>query len=186
MRRHRPIAALLAALVLACAADAAPDAAGGRELAQRFGATLRTRLETAIAAGGPAHAVTVCSHEAAGIAAALAAESGWTLGRRSLKARNPANRPDAWERVVLEEFERERAAGTDPATLERIETVAAPGGSRVRYMKAIPTQPLCLACHGEALAPDVEAAIAAAYPRDTARGYRVGEIRGAFSFSVAR
>ncbi|MFN7177274.1 MAG: DUF3365 domain-containing protein, partial [Thermaurantiacus sp.] len=54
---------------------------------------------------------------------------------------------------------------------------------RLRYMRAIPTAPQCLACHGpeEAIAPAVRAAIAERYPDDRATGFRAGELRGAFS-----
>ena len=55
-------------------------------------------------------------------------------------------------------------------------------GRRVfRYMKAIGTQPVCTACHGAAIAPGVAAALDDLYPEDRARGFGVGDIRGAFS-----
>ena len=50
-------------------------------------------------------------------------------------------------------------------------------------MKAIPTADLCLACHGESINPDIAAAIDEAYPEDQARGFKSGDIRGAFSLS---
>ena len=40
--------------------------------------------------------------------------------------------------------------------------------------------PLCLTCHGAALSPDVEAALAESYPEDHATGYSAGDLRGAF------
>lgn len=50
-------------------------------------------------------------------------------------------------------------------------------------MRAIVIEPPCLACHGEALAAPVAAAIDALYPQDEARGYRAGELRGAFTIT---
>lgn len=50
-----------------------------------------------------------------------------------------------------------------------------------RYMKAIPTKGLCLTCHGEALTEPVKATLAELYPEDKATGFKVGDIRGAFS-----
>ena len=47
-------------------------------------------------------------------------------------------------------------------------------------MKAIPTAPLCLQCHGEAIAPPVAEKITKLYPEDKATGFREGDIRGAF------
>ena len=49
-------------------------------------------------------------------------------------------------------------------------------------MKAIPTAELCLACHGTKIDPVVAAKLTELYPRDQARGYKVGDIRGAFTF----
>nr|VFK10650.1 MAG: Protein of unknown function (DUF3365) [Candidatus Kentron sp. LPFa]VFK26753.1 MAG: Protein of unknown function (DUF3365) [Candidatus Kentron sp. LPFa] len=56
-------------------------------------------------------------------------------------------------------------------------------GVRVfRYMKAIPTLEVCILCHGASLSPDVVAKLDELYPEDQARGFKVGDIRGAFSF----
>jgi hypothetical protein len=50
-------------------------------------------------------------------------------------------------------------------------------------MRALPTQPLCLACHGDAasLSPAVSARLKELYPEDRAVGYTVGQIRGAMT-----
>ena len=48
-------------------------------------------------------------------------------------------------------------------------------------MKAIPTGGICLTCHGTGLSPDIDAVLSQSYPHDLARGYEVGDVRGAFS-----
>lgn len=48
-----------------------------------------------------------------------------------------------------------------------------------RYMKAIPTEPVCTVCHGRQLPPTLQQAIAAKYPADAATGFEVGDLRGA-------
>ncbi len=53
-------------------------------------------------------------------------------------------------------------------------------------MKAIPTGPLCLACHGETLAAPVAEKIGELYPADKATGFREGDIRGAFVVTKRR
>lgn len=63
------------------------------------------------------------------------------------------------------------------------EVVESDVGKRYRFMKAIPTADLCLACHGESINPDLAAAIDKAYPDDKARGFKTGDIRGAFTLS---
>ena len=47
-------------------------------------------------------------------------------------------------------------------------------------MKAIPTDSVCLGCHGTDLSPDVSRILADLYPVDRATGYSEGDIRGAF------
>ena len=51
---------------------------------------------------------------------------------------------------------------------------------RLGYIEAIAIQPLCLACHGNVLAPDVAAHIKEEYPKDEAIGFGVGDLRGVF------
>jgi len=105
------------------------------------------------------------------------------VGRTSLKVRNPNNAPDAWERRVLEEFEARKARGEDVRKLEHAEIVAVNGKKRFRYMKAIPTGKICLKCHGAKLDPAVAQTLEQFYPQDKARGFRVGDIRGAFTIT---
>ena len=52
-----------------------------------------------------------------------------------------------------------------------------------RYMKAISTGALCLNCHGADVSADVTRELERLYPKDAARGFRVGDIRGAFSIT---
>jgi hypothetical protein len=54
-----------------------------------------------------------------------------------------------------------------------------------RYMKAIPTAELCVACHGAEIPPDVAAKLEELYPQDKARGFQPGDIRGAFTITRA-
>ncbi len=155
-----------------------PRIAAARAISQKFGTELRAALEKALTDKGPAAAIGVCRDEAPRIAARLSAESGAAVARTSLRVRNPRNAPQPWQRADLEAFEKRLASGSKPDELEHFE--ARPNGG-ARYMKAIITQPLCLACHGEAIAPDVARALEADYPRDKATGFKVGDLRGAFS-----
>lgn len=161
-------------------ADTPNRAAEGRAIAGEFGTELRTALQDAMAAGGPLAAIRVCNEDAPRIAAAAAERSGATVGRTSLQLRNPDNRPDTHERMVLEEFAAVMAGNPGGPPPERLDTLA---DGRVRFMSAIVVQPPCLACHGDALAPPVAEAIDVLYPDDQARGYQVGDLRGAFTIT---
>lgn len=155
-----------------------------REVIKTFFAELKGELQNAIKEGGPVKAIEVCNSKSPEITQRLSQEKGWSIGRTSLKLRNPANAPDAWEKAVLEEFEARKAAGEDPQKLEHYEVVTQNGVKQFRYMKAIPTaKKPCLVCHGENLKPEVAAALDKLYPTDQARGYREGDIRGAFTIT---
>lgn len=150
----------------------------GRELTRQFQQRLKAELQAAIAQGGPVGAIAACRERAPAIAAELSAASGALVSRTALRVRNPANAPLPWQRVVLLRFQERLAAGEAADGLESLETLPGKGG---RYMKAIPTGPLCLTCHGSNLAADVQAALRSMYPEDAATGFSVGDLRGAFS-----
>ena len=163
--------------------DLAARTGASREAIKSFAGALQGRLSSAMADGGPTVAIEACNIAAPEIAKEASAARGWSVGRTSLKLRNPANAPDAWELAVLQDFEVRKAAGEDPGTLDHAETVVADGQRTFRYMKAIPTQPVCIACHGTSIAPEVTARLDVLYPDDRARGFSVGDIRGAFSIT---
>lgn len=149
-------------------------------LADRFQAELRGRLEAAMAEGGPVGAIDVCAAEAPAIAQRLSSESGATVRRTALRHRNPAAAPDPFEAATMEAWaDAPLEAPGKPKVRVRSD------GEGFRYMRAIPTQGQCLACHGapEAIAPDVKAAIDARYPQDRATGFAEGQMRGAFSIA---
>ncbi|PJA77081.1 hypothetical protein CO151_00600 [bacterium CG_4_9_14_3_um_filter_65_15] len=154
--------------------------------AAALGSNLKTALKQAMQDGGPVAALEVCNVQAPAIAAAIDEREGITVGRTSLKWRNPDNAPDAWERGVLEKFAADKSGGASTLDLETWAVVPGPDGGRdFRYMKAIPTLSLCLKCHGADVAPDVAEKIRTLYPADHATGYGLGDLRGAFSVSIA-
>jgi hypothetical protein len=154
-----------------------------RTTAKEFMQTLKQELQAGMQDGGPVNAISVCNLSAPAIANTYSVRNGWDVGRTSLKLRNPANAPDAWERSVLESFEERKAAGENPAKIEHYEVVSQDGVRELRYMKAIPTAELCLVCHGENIDTVTQARLDTLYPEDQARGYKAGDIRGAFSIS---
>jgi hypothetical protein len=182
--------AIVAAAILAAASGSgslAPLAraqtddltAKSRAVAAEYQDKLRSQLMGALKAGGPLLALDVCQKAAPAIAQEVGARAGATVWRTSLKARNPRGTPDAWERLVLEQFDARRAAGEDPTTIE----ASARTATGFRYMKAIPMAEPCAQCHGAIVAPEVAAKIAALYPQDRATGFAPGTLRGAVSIT---
>lgn len=185
MRRRTRIVALI--LVAAPALAGAPSTSTlnwidtSRALTQQFGVELKGELTRAMQQGGPVAAIDVCRKRAPGIAERLSLQSGAQVSRTALRTRNPENAPDGLERAVLEQFATELASGKFTPPLEAVFEINRGGQVERHYMRAIPTEGVCLACHGETLAPEIEAAVREAYPADQATGFREGDLRGAFS-----
>ena len=179
------IASLLLAALPASANDPLLDDA--RKVASALPPKLLAVLAAEMENGGPEGAISVCRDKAPQLAKAASEESGWAVRRVSLKNRNPKAVPDAWERAVLEEFDRRAAAGEAPAKIEKGEVVTDGGQKTYRYMKALPTMQPCTSCHGDpsAMKPAVREKLANLYPQDLAVGYKVGDIRGAITLKKA-
>ena len=151
-----------------------PEAAG---VAKQLGGQLKAKLQAAMKDGGPTAAINVCHEEAPKLAAAVSAETGFTVTRVSDQPRNPEmGVPSDWQRSVLAEFAARKVAGEDPNQLVWHSEV----DGEQRFMKAIPTGGVCLTCHGSDIQPEIQTALAELYPKDLATGYAAGDIRGAF------
>jgi len=190
----RPCRALLITLCLCPPTLIAAEPADGpewvgrsRALTMQLGTELKGELTRAIEQGGPVSAIAVCRERAPAIAARLSAESAAKVSRTALRVRNPSNAPDELQRAVLQQFAEQLAAAPAATTTaaggppEAVFEIKGPGGIERRYMRAIPTDAVCLTCHGATLSPDLAAAIQRDYPADAATGFAQGELRGAFS-----
>lgn len=142
---------------------------------------LKLELKAAMREGGPGNAIQVCKNKAPKIAAEISEKHGWRVARTSLKLRNPLNEPDPWELKVMQQFEKRKAAGEEIKTLEYAEIVTTGGKKQFRYMKAIPTERVCLTCHGSEIEQEEKDALNQFYPHDKATGFKEGDIRGAFT-----
>ena len=166
--------------------DAQSELAARAEKARAVTVTYAERLKQgivkAIKAEGALGAIAACNTLAPELSEKLAEEGKFEIYRTSSKVRNPDNAADAWEQEVLDKFAAEIARGTEPSKLEHFEqTVTKEGQKFFRYMRPIVTGEVCLSCHGLDVKGDVKAEIAKFYPDDKALGYRIGEMRGAFS-----
>lgn len=152
---------------------------------QEFAGQLMMKLKTAMKEGGPMQAIQVCNESAPLIASDISDKHNWKVGRTSLKLRNPANTPDAWEEAVLNKFAERRAAGESAEEMAYFEVVEKDGQKNFRFMKAIGMPPAekmpCLKCHGENIDSNLSNKLNELYPTDKAVGYKPGDIRGAFT-----
>lgn len=179
-------AALLCCMPLALSAaedDIKERVAGSKTVVKEFMEELKGQLQSAMKAGGPVKAISVCNEVAPAIAQGQSEKHGWEVGRTSLNYRNAGNAPDAWEAEVLKKFDKRKADGEDVQPMAYYEVVEQDGKKVFRFMKAIPTGEVCLKCHGENIAEPVKAKLDELYPGDKARGYKLGDIRGAFTIT---
>jgi hypothetical protein len=173
--------ALAAAPVIADDTDA--RVASSRAAAKQLFEVLRDEMQTAVQSGGPLAAIEVCHTKAQVLTKKISDEKGWRVARTSQKIRNTKNAPDAWESGVLAEFDKRKAAGEALDNMEFHQVVDQGGKKVFRYMKAIPMGGVCSNCHGPKLKPEVVQKLDELYPQDQARGFQVGDLRGAFTIT---
>lgn len=147
-----------------------------------FATNLKSELVAAIQRGGLEEGIRICHHRAPEIAEA-SSSAGWQLERTSLKLRNPDNAPDNWEQSVLQQFQRRFENGESVQNMTASTTVDNQQEKVYRYMQAIAVDGVCLACHGQNIAPETRIMLEKYYPEDQATGFRAGDLRGAFSLT---
>ena len=176
-------------LLLSCAQKESPskihinketEIAHAQSAIKAFAGELKAELKKAIKKGGPVNAIGVCNTKAISITRNVSKEQGLTLGRVSLKNRNPNNASNDWQKKILEDFEIRKSRGDALPSLTHAEIIEQDTGKQFRFIKAIPTGQVCLLCHGTNIAPDVQKKLDELYPEDRARGFSIGDIRGAF------
>jgi hypothetical protein len=179
------LSALIASFLISAAAHANDEVliSETKKTAMGIPPKLLSMVQAEVDKGSYSGAIEACSEKAPKMAAAASQSTGWAIRRVSLKNRNPKATPDAWEREALLDFDKRAQAGESPATLEKAEFVNEGDRRVLRYIKALPTQGLCLNCHGtpEKMSPEVMSQIAKTYPNDLAVGYQEGQIRGALT-----
>ena len=152
-----------------------------RAAIKMLGGELKATLQASMKANGPVESIAVCNSDAPIISSKVSKDKGLTVERTSLKYRNPDNKPDAWETSVLEQFEQRKQKGEPVKTMEFSELTEHDGQKVFRYMKVIPTGEVCLKCHGSNVQQPIVNKIKSLYPNDMATGFKMGDIRGAFS-----
>jgi hypothetical protein len=154
-----------------------------RSDAKTFMESLKSVLIKEIQTHGIVSAVSVCSDTAQLLTNNYGISKGIYIKRVSFKNRNPMNVPDEFETKVLNMFEELHSKNQIKPETEYVELIEENGISKVRYMKPILVQPECLNCHGaeEQISPQVKDVINKIYPDDKAKGYQMGDLRGAVS-----
>ncbi|NOZ13486.1 MAG: DUF3365 domain-containing protein [Acidobacteria bacterium] len=153
----------------------------GSEACTRLQNTLKTQLIAAMQEQGLKGAVDFCSSEALKLTedVNLYYQGILNIKRTSLKFRNPANKPDKFEKQALLLLRKNMAAsGTPPDHL--VQKISGNGQIKYRYYKPLLIRSTCLGCHGneKKIKPEILKMIKEKYPEGTATGYVKGQLRG--------
>ena len=125
-----------------------------------------------------AEAVAVCQEVSRALTVEFAELPGVKVRRIGTRARNPAHKPDEFERNVLKEWQKALDQRLEP------QAVIEETSNGLRVMRPIIVgKKTCLRCHGKLreILPETLARIREVYPEDEATGYEVGDLRGAFT-----
>lgn len=157
--------------------DASRLNALGRTILDTAKTALKSSLMTALNETGPIEAVKFCSVHASGLTDELAQRHGVTIGRIAIKNRVPANIPDGGGFNVIQRFDNGRMNGDMSAS-----TLLTLNNGHSRYYEPILVDAPCLTCHGmkDEMMPELVSVIDSLYPNDKAKGFKLGDLRGAW------
>ncbi|SFV71767.1 Cytochrome c family protein [hydrothermal vent metagenome] len=96
--------------------------------------------------------------------------TGVKLRRTALKYRNPKNKPDKADRIVMDTF----------VSTKKFKPLVVDLGNQYRVYKPLVVKQSCLLCHGARndINPKIVKMIDRRYPKDRATGFELGEFRG--------
>lgn len=157
--------------------DASRLNALGRSILDTAKTALKTSLVTAMKESGPIEAVKFCNVHASGVTDDLAQRHGVKISRISNKNRVPANIPDGGGFNVLQRFDNGRMNGNMNAS-----TLLTLDNGHSRFYEPILVDAPCLTCHGmkDEMVPELVSVIDSLYPNDKAKGFKLGDLRGAW------
>jgi len=137
--------------------------------------SLRNSLLRAIGTQGFDGAITFCSENAFVLTNTYA--DSVSIERTALRYRNPKNKPDSLEQVILENIASELKPGAVPGA-----RIIRDGLNReIHYFKPIMMQSMCLNCHGKTndqINEKTLTRIRQLYPEDRAVNFKEGDLRG--------
>ena len=182
MKLHKciPIALLLGSVATLASENAREEMAmkkEGVEYIKMLGGALKGELQAKFKSDQSGlSAMAFCATQATEITQSVNAKlpAYASVRRTALKTRNESNLPDATDKKVMEAYEASIAAQTfHPDDIKIVED-----GSTTRVYKPLMTDGVCLKCHGDHIAPEIQKVIDAHYPHDKAVAFKAGSLRG--------
>jgi len=139
---------------------------------------LKSNLKTQIKTNGFPKALKYCAHNAYSIVYNISKKyPNATIKRVTLKPRNPLDKADKNDEIVLNMFEKNK-------NLKEI--VLKKENKTLIYKPIYISKQVCLKCHGENIDSKIKSEIHTYYPNDKATGYKLGDLRGAFKIEISK
>jgi len=159
----------------------------GDTLSNKLLTALKGELSTAIQENGVVNAIQLCNLKALPITEKIAKTDNYTIDikRTTNKFRNPANKPNDIEKIVLEKFD-DLVDNEQPIPDFYIQKIKDGNIEYFNYYKPIINSGLCLLCHGDPKTMD-ESLIEITnrlYPNDLAIGYKEGDFRALLRIKI--
>jgi len=151
----------------------------GKEVAEASFMVLSSKLKNALAEGGVPKAIPYCKEVATSITDSLSREYGFEISRTALKVRNPENKADKIDEVVMTALDNLVRAGKD---VEPILLTLKESNQRRAYYPIL-IKPMCKSCHGivsKEISEENYELILEQYPNDEAVNFFDGSLRGAW------
>lgn len=148
----------------------------GKSIAMETQQLLAKHLMQAIQDSGMNHAMQFCSAQAYPLTDSMSQAFGVTIKRVTHKARNPQNKANPKEKLIIEGYMDQLKQGEMPGPL-----VEEQENARVFFSPIMITMPTCLKCHGvpgEDIQPEDYIILNSLYPNDQAVNFKMGDLRG--------
>lgn len=157
----------------------------GNTIALNTKKTLGQNLQKALQQGGIENAISFCNINALPLVDSLNQLYNSKIKRVTLKARNPKDLPNSFEKELLEAYAYQWADSIPLQTnVQEIEE------NTYLFTKAILIDnAMCLHCHGSmenGLNKETADFIKTKYPSDNATGYNLGDLRGMWSITIPK
>ncbi len=158
----------------------------GDSISKEAQSQLISNLQKAVAEKGVDGAVGYCNTNATAILSEVADTYGVQIKRVSNRFRNPQDKPNEEEAPLLDAYEYnvENGIESEP-NLQKIAN-----GEAFLYTKAIIIpNGFCLSCHGDPgkeIDPMTLGQIDSLYPKDLAKGHKIGDLRGMWAIRIPK
>lgn len=149
----------------------------GLEYALSTKQVLGKNLMETIQKKGTLEALNFCNVQAIPLTDSMSVKYHSKIKRVSDKNRNSENKANEEELIYLEQFK------NDLANKRESKPIVKEIDGKIQFYYPIPTNAMCLQCHGKQIKPEVQRQILKLYPHDLAVGYDENEVRGIWSIT---